>query len=171
MATENKSHQLGTPTPKRARALESSKYRKGADASSNTAATLSDQVGINAAANGFMMAPRPFNLTLPPPDDFYFVREEQLEDMEGMGKSRSLDLALAFLGVFLGYVPNGLETLRNIWNSGTTSLWDVALLMLAASALAIGISKFLQHKREAKAATNLVEKIKSGQKMKVGHDQ
>ncbi len=33
------------------------------------------------AVGGFMLKPRPYSLTMPPPDDYYFVRADQLEQL------------------------------------------------------------------------------------------
>jgi hypothetical protein len=120
---------------------------------------------------GLILTPRPFTLTMPPPDDFYFVREDQLDGLTHVTIDYSLEIALAAGGAAFGFAQNLIAVIKSLSYGQTPEISD---LLLAAVALCLGVlavTKFLQFKSAMKSVETLKSRIKSGQKAIVSHGQ
>lgn len=113
------------------------------------------------------MGPRGFTVTLPPDDDFYFVKREQLHELEAGGRTISLEIALLLGGVVLGYLPSAIETMEFYVDKGTLTLWQIVFASVFIVFAALCVAKFLEHRKSKKRVDTLVTTIKAGQKVTV----
>jgi len=113
------------------------------------------------------MGARGYSVTLPPDDDFYLVREEQLEELEKGGSTRSLQISIACLGVALGYVPSAIETLREYSETDSIPAFDLVLLVIFVALIVVFVAKLFEHLHQKSNVNTLLAKIKAGQKVKV----
>src|ERR1700680_3642389 len=70
-----------------------------------------------AASGSFVLNPLTFIFTKPPPDIFYLVREDQLDNLAAGGSDLSLEIALAAAGGAIGFLQNFLTTLTAVFNN------------------------------------------------------
>jgi hypothetical protein len=123
-----------------------------------------DQQRTFVGGGGFQLKPLSYTLTMPPPDDYYFVREDQLEGLTQTSRSYPLEIALAAGGAAIGFAQNLLRVLKDIYDSKTPSGVDFILAMLALALGVLATTKFLQFRGDEDSVTKIKTKIKSGQK-------
>jgi hypothetical protein len=128
-------------------------------------------VGGGSAESGaghFMLSPRPYNVTIPPPDDFYFVREDQLEQLTEPSKEYSLEIGLASTFGAAGFIQNVFSVIGAITSEKAISTSDASLSLIGIVCLVIGVTKLIQWNNRKSSTNTLLTQIKSGQKAKIG---
>jgi hypothetical protein len=121
---------------------------------------------------GFLLKPRPYTLTMPPPDDYYFVREDQLDGLTERTKSHSMEIALAAGFGSLGFFQNAAAVVAAIYKGEIALIGtgDLLASFLCLGLIVLSITKFAQFRGAKSSADELKTKIKSGQKATVTND-
>lgn len=123
--------------------------------------------GAGSGAGGLHLKPRPYTVTIPPPDDYYLVREGQLDDLTRGGKDHNLEYGLFAAGAAIGIFTNAWATIRDIFQAKQVSAWDYLLLLIAVGLLIFGLTKLRHFWKMQEDKDALKNKIKSGQKATV----
>src|SRR5262249_33083303 len=126
----------------------------------------------SAGSGGTMIVPFPFNLVLPKKNDYYLIREDQLETLTKGGKSKSLEISTFCGGAALGLLPYlGAYLFATYDASAATipSVIDLGFGLLGIVLGVIAIIKFLDHRSKRQDVDELQAKIKSGQITHVGN--
>lgn len=125
---------------------------------------VDQQKAREGGSGGFQLRPLSYSLTMPQPDDYYFVREDQLENLTHVSKDYSLEIALFAGGAALGLLQNFVEAARSLYDGKAPSATDSILAAVAIVFTVLAIVKFFQFKSGANSVDVLKNKIKSGQK-------
>lgn len=111
------------------------------------------------------LPPRNWNVTLPDDDDFYLVREDQLDILHKGGKNMAMEWVFFSGGAALGLLPNALSLIVSLWNRTEVSTLDVVLTVAFAALAAFAVARLLDAKGRRTDVDVLLGKIKSGQKL------
>jgi hypothetical protein len=118
-----------------------------------------------------MLKPMPFTITVPPPDDFYIVREQQIEDLATGGKDRSLEAALTAVGVSVGFAQNLWSSASSVVHGTTVDGWSSIAAAICICSIVLAVTKFTQYRKNNISVTSLKDRIKAGQKARIGHGE
>jgi hypothetical protein len=113
------------------------------------------------------LTPLPYTLTIPPPDDYYFVREDQLDGLTQDSKDWSIEIALAAGSGAVGLFQNLWNISKDVYHSQAIATTDLVLGAFAIGLGVLAIAKYIQAKRGESSVEALKNKIKSGQKAAV----
>ena len=117
-----------------------------------------------------MMKPLPYTVTIPPPDDYYVVREDQLDKLGEGENDNSLEICLASGGIAIGLLPTFGGSVRDLLQLKSVGGFDLFLVALTIIFAVLAVTKFLQYRSHIRIKNNLKDRIKSGQKAKVASD-
>lgn len=126
-----------------------------------------DGLVASSGTGGLMLKPRPFSLTMPPPDDYFFVREGQLDALTKGDKDYSLEISLASAGGAIGFSQNLFTTIGNMISDKAHDNIDLMLAFLALGLIVLAGAKFIESYRTSSDVKKLKTAVKSGQKFKV----
>src|SRR5580704_10549530 len=70
---------------------------------------------------GFQLKPFSFRLTMPPPDDFYFVRDGDLDNLTRSARDYSLDIAIGCGGAAIGFAQNVIQVCQSVYKGEAPS--------------------------------------------------
>jgi hypothetical protein len=112
--------------------------------------------------------PHSYNVVLPDRDDFYLIREDQLDSIKTGGKDHSLDIALAAGGGSLGFLQNVMHVWRAFQNSSPMEPSDFYLAILCIILIVLTVLKLIEWRKTRSSVDTIFERIKSGQKVPVG---
>lgn len=142
--------------------------------SENTAESASGDIAedkiVAGTAGGFMLKPRPFTVTMPPPDDYYLVSEKQIDELSETSKDHSLEIALAAGGAGIGLLQNLFAFARQVYEQKPIAFFDAMLALAAIALLVLAVTKYLQFRGQGRSKISLKEQIKSGQKATVANE-
>jgi hypothetical protein len=120
-----------------------------------------------AGGLGYHLMPRPYTLTIPPPDDYYFVRADQLDGLTHQARDYSIDIALGAGGAAIGFCQNVLSVIKDVYKGDPVDSIDLVLAALAIGLAVLAVTKFLQFRHNQRSVDTLKAKIQSGQKATV----
>jgi hypothetical protein len=133
--------------------------------------SIGSQVAQPAAlGGGVVLKPLPYRLTMPPPDDFYFVRKDQLDGLTENARDHSFDIAVGAGGAAIGFAQNFLSVVKSISAGTALDTIDLILGMAAVGFTVLAITKYLQYKGNKGTVEILKARIESGQKAQVGNE-
>lgn len=112
--------------------------------------------------------PRGYNLTMPEDDNLFAIKEEQLQTLVAGGRSTALDWGLFSLGVWVGFVPQTAEVVKALYNKMPITGLELAGLCLEIVFFVFSMLKLLEHRGRKADVSILEQKIRSGQKLRVG---
>jgi hypothetical protein len=107
---------------------------------------------------------------MPPPDDFYFVRKDQLDGLTENARDHSFDIAVGAGGAAIGFAQNFLSVVKSISAGTALDTIDLILGMAAVGFTVLAITKYLQYKGNKGTVEILKARIESGQKAQVGNE-
>jgi hypothetical protein len=126
-----------------------------------------NEAGNDASPSGYLMKPLPYTVTIPPPDDYYVVREDQLTRL-GQGETDyALEICLAAGGMAIGLLPGFGTTLAQLLTSKPIGTFDLFLAALTIVFGVVSVTKSFQYFGQRHSKSNLIAHIKSGQKAKI----
>lgn len=111
--------------------------------------------------------PRSWNITLPDDEDYYTIREDQLDALSSGGKNMAMELVFFCGGAALGLLPSVGAVLMSLVNNKVVGLIDAGFTALAIGLGVYAIAKFLEAKSTKSDVDTLKAKIKAGQKIRV----
>lgn len=113
------------------------------------------------------MTPRSWTITLPDDEDYFTIREDQLESLASGGKNMAMEWVFFCGGAALGLLPSAAPVVLAIIDSEPISWFDLALIGLAVELGVYAYAKYREAKATRTNVDNLKTKIKAGQKMRV----
>jgi hypothetical protein len=122
-----------------------------------------------AGSGGVILKALPFTITMPPPDDYYFVREDQLEGLTEASKDYSLEIALFAGGGAIGLLQNIFAAFNALADHKAPPASDTFLALVAVILVVLAVTKLSQWSNTEKTSETLKKKIQSGQKAVVSH--
>ena len=139
----------------------------GNETDSAGSGTTADQDKPRGRRGGVKLTPRSFALTLPKDDEYFAVREDQIDQLAQGGRNMPLDWVFFFGGAGLGLLPSVLGTVASILNNRAPTVIEALLSVVAIACGAYAIAKFREHQNRKTDVPTLVAKIKSGQRMEI----
>ena len=128
------------------------------------------QKRFEGGEGGLQLKPFTFYITMPPPDDYYFVRKDQLDGLTQTSKDYSFEIALATGGAAAGFAQNLIEVIKNFFEAKVPTGTDLILAILALVFGVLAITKFVQFRSGENSVDRLKTKITSGQKVIVSNE-
>jgi hypothetical protein len=118
----------------------------------------------------YQLKPLSFTFTMPPPEDYYFVRKDQIDGLMGASNDRYFDVGLASGGAAFALLQNLITSILELHNAKvpTTLDWSLAFVCVA-----LGVVAFItlyQGWGRKKPADDVKDKVMSGQKAVVKNE-
>ena len=113
------------------------------------------------------MTPRSWTITLSDDEEYFTIREDQLDTLASGGKNMAMEWVFFCGGAALGLLPSAGGVTIALLNNKVVSLADAGLTALAVGLSAYALAKLREARANKTNVDTLKAKIKAGQKLKV----
>lgn len=106
-------------------------------------------------------------VTIPEPSDRCLVTFDQIDRLHRGGEDRSIQVALAAVGACVGFIQNFIGVAASIYQEKVPTTMDAAFAAIFIASAVVAIMAWVHHHRTLTDTSKLVERLKSGKRVKV----
>lgn len=130
-------------------------------------AAQSDMLEQTAQAVGMSLRAPTMSVTVPHEDERMLLTQDQVDSLKRGGKDVSFDWCLALGGAGIGFLQNFIASVAAVVSGQAPSKLDLALALVCVGCLAAALAKYTEHRRNKSNTDAIVEKLKSGRRVRV----